>query len=339
MKIPEKINSKVLKKNTTIVGAFILAIFLFFCFQIYFPANPFSNSTITYVVKKGVGDEDIARDLKKLGVIRNSYFFQLYEIMSFRHSSLQAGKYNFSPRMSVYQIVKKLSTGDIVKNKITILEGWDTGDIGAYLETKNMCTKAEFLNLIKNDHSAEFEFLKDKPKDIGLEGYIFPDTYLIADGDTCQDFIGIALANLDKKVTPELKAEMAKQKKSLFDIVTMASMIEKEVKKYEDKQIVSGILWKRIAIGMPLQLDCTVNYVTGKNDASARIKDTKIDSPYNTYKYRGLPKGPISSPGIDSIKAAIYPKKTNYLYWLSDGVTHYSETFEEHVANKQKYLY
>lgn len=338
MKIPDKINPKILKKNATIVGVLFLAVFLFFCFQIYFPANPFSTSTITYVVKKGMGDEDIANDLQKLGVIRNSYFFQLYEIMSFRHSSLQAGKYNFSPRMSVYQIVKKLSSGDIVKNKFTILEGWDLEDIGAYLQEKNMCTKDEFLKLSKTDHSEEFSFLKDKPTDIGLEGFIFPDTYEIADGDSCQDFIGIALSNFDKKLTPEIRAEIIKQKKSIFDIITMASMIEKEVKKYEDKKIVSGILWSRIRIGMPLQLDCTVNYVTGKSDASARIKDTKIDSPYNTYKYKGLPKGPISSPGIDSIKATIYPTKTDYLYWLSDGITHYSKTFQEHIANKQKYL-
>lgn len=336
---PDKITPKTFKKITSVTGFFILAVLAIFLFQVYFPANPFSSSTITYVVKKGAGDEEIAGDLKKMGIIRSSSFFQLYEIMSFRHSSLQAGKYNFSPRMSVYQIVKKLSIGDIVRNKYTILEGWDLEDIGKYLEEKNMCTKDEFIKLAGNDHSAEFEFLKDKPKDVGLEGYIFPDTYEIADGDTCQDFIGVALANFDKKLTSELKAEISKQKKSIFDVVTMASMIEKEVKKIEDKKIVSGILWKRIAIGMPLQLDCTVNYVTGKSDASALIKDTKIDSPYNTYKYKGLPKGPISNPGVESLKAALYPTKTDYLYWLSDGITHYSRTFEEHVENKRKYLY
>ena len=118
----------------------------------------------------------------------------------------------------------------------------------------------------------------------------------------------------------------------------MASLLEKEVRTLDDKKIVSGILWKRISIGMPLQLDCTVNYVTGKSDASCTVKDTQTNSLYNTYKYRGLPKGPISNPGIDSITAAIYPTQTNYLYYLSAGKTIFSETLQQQDAAKAKYL-
>jgi UPF0755 protein len=145
------------------------------------------------------------------------------------------------------------------------------------------------------------------------------------------------LKNFDQKLTPALMAEIKAQKKSIFSIVTMASLLEKEVKTQEDKKIVSGILWKRIAIGMPLQLDATINYITNKGDASVTIKDTKINSPYNTYKYYGLPKGPISNPGLDSISAAIYPTKTNYLYYLTDGKTIFSETLEQHIE-AAKYL-
>jgi UPF0755 protein len=116
----------------------------------------------------------------------------------------------------------------------------------------------------------------------------------------------------------------------------MASMLEKEVKTLDDKKIVSGILWKRMEIGMPLQLDSTVIYITGNPNIST--KDTKVDSPYNTYKYRGLPKGPISNPGIYSIIAAIYPTQTNYLYYLTDGKPIYSETLDQHNAAKAKYL-
>ena len=146
------------------------------------------------------------------------------------------------------------------------------------------------------------------------------------------------LDNFDKKLTPELNKEIANQKKSIFDIVTMASIIEKEVRKMDEKEIVSGILWKRISIGMPLQLDSTVNFITDGNDPSVSIKATKIDSPYNTYKYHGLPKGPISNPGLGSILSAIYPKKTNYWFWLSDGITHFSETLQQHNIAKAKYL-
>ena len=118
----------------------------------------------------------------------------------------------------------------------------------------------------------------------------------------------------------------------------MASMIEKEVKNMSDKKIVSGILWKRISVGMPLQLDSTVNYVTDRSDPSVTIKATKIDSPYNTYLYKGLPKGPISNPGIDSIIAAMNPTKTDYWFYLTDGVTIFSKTAEDHAAAKAEYL-
>jgi UPF0755 protein len=180
--------------------------------------------------------------------------------------------------------------------------------------------------------------LQDKPKDVGLEGYLFPDTYEITLGNNCDDILNAMLENFDQKLTPALRTEITNQKKSIFEEITMASLLEKEVKTLDDKKIVSGILWKRISIGMPLQLDSTVNYATGKSDASVLIKDTKIDSPYNTYKYPGLPKGPISNPGMDSIMAAIYPKATNYWYYLSDGKTIFSETLEQHDIAKAKYL-
>jgi UPF0755 protein len=307
-------------------------------FEIYSPLNPNSNETITYAVQKGWGDSEIAKDLKKTGLIRSSFFFRFYVFMSLEHLNLQAGKYNLSPRMSIHQIAKKIADGDVIKNQVIILEGWDVEDIGKRLEAKGICKQPEFVSLAKRDYSNAYDFLKGKPKDVSLEGYIFPDTYEVSEGDNCEDIINIALANFDKKLTQELRDETIKQKKTIFEIVTMASMLEKEVKSLKDKKIVSGILWKRIDAGMPLQIDATVNYITGKNDPGVAIKDTKIDSPYNTYKYKGLPKGPISNPGIESIVAALYPTKSPYWFYLSDGVTIFSKTAEEHAANKAKYL-
>ncbi|MDP2741586.1 MAG: endolytic transglycosylase MltG, partial [bacterium] len=160
------------------------------------------------------------------------------------------------------------------------------------------------------------------------------------DGDSAEDILKNILANFEKKLTPELKEAIALQKKSVFEIITMASIIEKEVKTMDDKKIVSGILWKRRDSGMPLQVDATVNYITGKNHKSALIEDTKIDSFYNTYKYKGLPLGPISNPGIDSILSAVYPTESKYWYYLSavSGETIFSETFREHNIAKAKYL-
>ena len=332
-----KISPKLLKKITSIIGIVLLLIIFYMCFEIYVPVNPNSHETITYTVKKGWGDDEIAKDLQKLGIIRSNYFFRFYVIISLQHSELKAGDYNISPRMSIYQIAKKMAQGDVIRDSVVILEGWDDKDIGKYMQSKGICDQNKFIALAQKDYSGEFDFLADKPKNLGLEGYIFPDTYQISKGETCEDIINLCLANFGKKLTPELRAEITKQKKSIFGIVTMASMIEKEVRGLDDKRVVSGILWKRISVGMALQLDATINYITDKSDPGVTIKDTKIDSPYNTYKYPGLPKGPISNPGIDSITAAIYPKATNYWYYLSDGITHFSETLAQH--NTARVLY
>lgn len=333
-----RISTQFFKKITSIIITIFLLIFFFICFEVYVPLNPDSHETIIFTVQKGWSDDQIAFNLKKLGVIRSSYFFNFYAIISLKHSKLQAGDYSLSSKMSTYEIANKMAQGDVIKNEVIVLEGWDIKDIGKYLELKGICRQNYFISLTEKDYSKKFDFLQDKPKNLGIEGYLFPDTYEISKGETCEDIISLMLSNFDKKITPALRSEITNQKKSIFDIVTMASLLEKEVRTLDDKKIVSGILWKRISIGMPLQLDSTVNYITDKNDASVKIKDTKIDSPYNTYKYKGLPRGPISNPGLDSIMAAIYPKKTNYWYYLSDGKTIFSETLEQHNAARLKYL-
>jgi UPF0755 protein len=147
------------------------------------------------------------------------------------------------------------------------------------------------------------------------------------------------LNNFDNKLPPELREEIAKQKKTIFEIITMASVIEKEARG-EDMALISDIFWRRIGEGIALQSDATVNYATGKYETQPSLDDLEIDSPYNTYKYRGLPKGPIGNPGLEAIRAAIYPKANNYWYFLhtKDGQTIYSRNFNEHKANKLKYL-
>ncbi len=332
------VSPKSLKKISSLLGVILLLLFLCVCFEIYVPINPNSHENITYTVEKGWGDDEIAKDLEKLNVIRSDFYFRLYVVVSLQHGQLQAGKYNLSPKMSIYQIVKKMVRGDAIKDRIIILEGWDIEQIAEYMEEKGICAKNHFIALTDRDYSENFDFLADKPKDVGLEGYLFPDTYEVASGESCEDVLSLMLDNFGDKLTPEIKTQIKEQKKSIFDVVTMASLLEKEMRTLQDKKIVSGILWKRLAIGMPLQLDATINYITNRSDASVAIKHTKIDSPYNTYMYPGLPKGPISNPGSDSLVAALNPMATKYWYYLSNGKTYYSETYDQHVAAKAKYL-
>lgn len=174
-----------------------------------------------------------------------------------------------------------------------------------------------------------------------LEGFLFPDTYRIYPDATAQEIIEKMLNNFDQKLSPDMRQEMERQDKTIYEVITMASIIEKEVQTAGDKKIVSDIFWKRIDNGVPLQADSTVNYVIKGKSPVLTLEQTQLDTPYNTYKYQGLPPGPISNPGLDSIKAAIYPEPNDYWYFLSKqpaGETVFSKTYEEHLRNKEQWL-
>lgn len=322
-----------LKRISSVLFFLFILVMLFVAFEIYVPFNPGSHEDIIFTVERGWSDDLIAEKLKEAQIIRSKSFFSFYVISTLKYKDLQAGEYSLSPRMSIYKIASKMARGDVAKDVITILEGWSIKDIAIYMERKGICTVDYFINLAKNDYSENFEFLDEsvggKPRKSGLEGYLFPDTYQISKGDKCEDVILLMLANFGKKIEP-LKEDIKNKNKTIFEIITMASIIEKEVGSINDKKIVSGIFWKRLKIGMPLQSCATINYITGKNNPAALLSDIKIDSPYNTYKYSGLPTGPISNPGIDSIEASIYPKESNYLYFLFNKKTIFSETLEQH---------
>ncbi|MFA5877996.1 MAG: endolytic transglycosylase MltG [Candidatus Staskawiczbacteria bacterium] len=326
------------------ITSFVLFVVLtgsfFISANLFIPVSSGSLENIDFTVQRGEGAKDIVSNLKKEGLIRSSVVSRAFILSSGLSHKLQAGQYLFSPSMSTWSIFRKISSGDIATKKITIIEGWKLEEIGQYLEDQGICTKQEFLELSKKDFSEEFTFLNDKPKNLSLEGYIFPDTYEFLPGASVENIIRMFLNNFDQKFTSQLRDEVKRQDKSIFETVTMASIIEREVKKIEDKKVVSGIFWKRLEIDMYLQSCATVVYITGNNGYGVSLDDLTIDSPYNTYKYMGLPVGPISNPGISSIEAAIYPTKTNYLYFLStpSGKTIFSKTFEEHSAAQESYL-
>ncbi len=342
--------TKKVKIATVIIFGIVCLVFVW---EVFVPKSSVDTRTVTHEIKKGAGPEKIANDLEGLGVIKNSFFFRLYVVALGKQRKLQAGTYLLAPSMPVNAIVAKLVAGDVIKNNAVIIEGWNLKEITKYLEDKDYYSVQDFLAETKKDWSEEFVFLQGlpparaggaqagKPQKLNLEGYIFPDTYQVFKNQSAEDFLKTILTNFDKKLTPQLRAEITLQKKSIFEIITMASIIEKEVVSQEDKKIVSGILWKRLKNGMGLNVDSTINYITGKGHASVAIEDTKIDSPYNTYKYRGLPLGPISNPGMNSILAAVYPTTSPYWYYLSadgTGTTIFSKTLEEHNIAVAKYL-
>lgn len=335
-----KIKLRFFKKIIPIASTVFILGLIIFSWEVYFPLKPSSTENIEFLAQKGEGDEEIAIKLEEQGIIKNNYFFRLYAIIFGSDSKLQAGRYSLSPAMTIPEIIGKFVSGDVIKQKITILEGWDIKDIEKYFIDEKVSSAEDFKEALNKDYSGEFDFLKEKPENIGAEGYLFPDTYNISLGEKTEDIIKLMLSNFNKKLNAGLREQIISQNKTVFEVIIMASIIEKEVKTMDDKKIVAGILWKRLNAGMPLQVDATINYITDKNHPGVAIRDTKIDSPYNTYKYKGLPRGPISNPGMDSIIATIYPTESKYWYYLSgfDGKTIFSKTFAEHSVAMTKYL-
>jgi len=234
-------------------------------------------------------------------------------------------------------MTEKFINGEVEKIKLVVPEGFNIKDIEKTLSSFER-NSSGISYLKAKDFKGEFSFLGSVLDNVSLEGFLFPDTYEFSYRISDKEIVQKMLANFNKKITSDLREEIGRQKKTIFQIITMASLIEKEVKTKEDKEIVSGILWKRLKNKIPLQVDATLNYLTEKDKVS--LEETKIDSPYNTYKYLGLPVGPISNSGLESIKAAVYPKNSLYWYYLSapDGKTIFSKTLEEHNIAKYKYL-
>ena len=347
-------------------GIFIfLIIFCYVFYEVYVPISS-DPAEIAFEVKKGESVRAIADDLKEKNLIRSSSVFRLYTRIQNISRNIQAGSYTLQKDMSMRRVLNVLSEdASSAEEVITIPEGWTIKDIGAYLESKNLSSSEGFLGATRNEYSNNFSFLSDRPaneKKTGnprtwraeqssydgnpLEGYLFPDTYRLYKDASADDVIRKMLGNFDRKLTKDMRNEIILQRKTIYEIVTIASLIEKEVKSPEDKVLVSGILWKRLQLKIALQVDASIIYIktNGRSQLNGGEKvlyeDLKIDSPYNTYKYRGLPPGPISNPGLESIEAAIYPKQSPYLFYIStpDGKTIYSKTLEEHNTAVAKYL-
>jgi len=319
------------KRKFVFVLAFLILIILcFIIINYYFIEYQITNPLVVkgpgqaFIIEKGQGLKEIAADLEKTGLIRNKNYFMAYVFYKGWAAQLQAGEYSLNPSWSIFQIAQKIVNGEVISLEliITIPEGFTLKQIDARLAN---------AGLIK---SGELELKTE------LEGYLFPDTYQFNKDTKLEEIIEIMRENFNTKLDEELKQEIANQGKTIDQIIIMASLLEKEVPLYEDRQIVAGIFWKRIAINYPLQSCATIAYVLKVDKWIYSIEDTEINSPYNTYQNIGLPPGPISNPGLSAIRAAIYYKDSDYNFFLSkpDGETVFSKDFEEHKENKAKYL-
>jgi len=301
-----------ISKAKILIAAIIFFVLAGFSGYFFLSAPKDFPSGETIVIEKGTGLAEISGKLKKEGLVKNKYAFALYARVFNKSKKIKYGKYLFNEPVSIFSLLSRFTKGEFGFKpvKVTVAEGLTAKKISELFGDFENFDKEEFLE-----------------KTVNMEGYLFPDTYLFLLFAETEQIIGTMTDNFKKKA-----GDVGK------DIVIMASLIEKEVPDSDDRKIVSGILWKRLKLGMALQVDAVFPYITGKQ--KVLLEDLKIDSPYNTYLHKGLPPGPISNPGLDAIEAAKNPKETPYLYYLSgkDGKTRFAKTFSEHLRNKEKYL-
>ncbi|HAS80481.1 MAG: Aminodeoxychorismate lyase [Candidatus Nomurabacteria bacterium GW2011_GWE1_32_28] len=280
-----------------LITLFVFIYFLFFSIPSNFPINYVLN------IKENSSLRYTSKYLQEINIIRSRVVFETIVIILGGEKYITSGDYFFENKLSVFKVARRIVKGErhIAPVKVTIPEGFNISDISKL-----------FVSKLPNFNKEKF-LLEAGPQ----EGYLFPDTYFFLTTDNEEDVLLLMSNNFKKRIVT-FQSSIATSGKSEKEIIVMASLIEEESKGDVDRKIISGILWKRISIGMPLQ----------------------VDAEPNTYKVKGLPLNPISNPGIKAIEAAIYPESSNYLYYLHDknGNIHYARTFEEHKLNKQRYL-
>lgn len=311
------------------------------------PVDRAQTETVTLTVEAGTGLRSIANQLKQASLIRNRLAFQIAVGLAGLSKDLQAGTFELSPASSATAIARQLAGASGAREvTVTILEGWTNRQIGELLEQKGIGTAEAFLAATNTTDSRailpddRFDFLAGRSSTASLEGYLFPDTYRFFPDATPAEVIKKMLTNFNTKVAVGLRDNLAASGRSLFDVLRLASIVEREVRTDRDRRLAADIFLRRLAAGIALQSDATVNYATGKSALQPTIADTEVDSPYNTYRYPGLPPGPIGNPGLSSISAVLKPEPNENLYFLTDasGTVYYAKTFEEHLENKRTYL-
>jgi len=329
--------------TSLIVLGFLLFMIIMTTVSGYLYLNHFMRSKnatkteTTFIVREGEDVRQITKNLQEKGLIKQDIPLLVFLKLNGLSGKIIAGEYRIMPKSSPTQIIETLTGGKVTTDKITIPEGWTNNQIGDYLEEKKIVTKTDFLTAAKKTY--DYDFLKDKPENVDLEGFLFPDTYQLPTKVTADLIVKKMLANFDNKLTNQLKTESLKSGLNMYQVVTLASIVEREVAKPEDRELVAGVFLSRLKESMPLESCATIQYILNDNKMQFTYEETRTPSSYNTYLNPGLPLGPIGNPGLDSIKAVINPKITEYRYFLSaNGITYFSKTFAEHEEKKAKYL-
>lgn len=293
------------------------------------------------LIPKGSSVRSISKMLAEENIIRSSFVFELYCKLNNKADKIKAGKYSLNNSMGVPDIVEAIVSGKAIEDttRFTIPEGYNLSQIVEKLSSLGIVS-AENIQAALSAEKYNYSFISQIPdRENKLEGYLFPDTYEIYRNAKAEDIINKLLGRFDKVFTEEYRNRAKELNMTIDEVVILASIIEREAKLDSERKIISSVFHNRLKKNMLLQSCATIQYLLGEPKEVLTYEDLEIESPYNTYKYAGLPPGPIASPGLKSIEAALYPENTDYLYFfaLGDGSHVFSKTYREHINAQNKY--
>lgn len=300
------------------------------------------KTPIIIEIPQGATIDNISDILYKKCLIKDQLVFKLYAKKNNMVENLKAGTFELNKSMDVKEILTKLSKSYGTKGniKVTIPEGYEIKQVAKKLSDEGLVSEEKFLELAgnKKNFESDYLFLKDLEEDQSLEGFLYPATYELNDNMTEEDIIGEMLKAFENIYEQSIKPKLKNKSLNLNQIITLASIIEREGKLDNERPLMSAVFYNRIQKGMPLQSCATVQYILGERKAALSTEDTRIDSPFNTYINKGLPPGPIASPGKVSIESAIDPADVDYLFFVltgEDGSHTFTKTYEEHIKAKE----
>lgn len=304
-----------------------------------------TSQRVAFHIDPGESTPAIADDLQAKGLIGSSEVFQFYIKYQSGGAQLEAGDFTLDRHMSMRQIITALGQARVAQVSVTLTEGSTMAQMAQVVAKAGLGSAADYAAAAK-DPSWQYAFLQGRPASApgNLEGFLFPDTYQLDKGASARDLVKRQLDGFAQQVTPAMTQQMAapapgRPAESLFNVITLASIVEREVTKDPDRAIVCGIFYNRLKINFALQDDVTVLYGLGKLQGPLTDQDKQTDTPFNTYLHPGLPAGPISNPGLAAIRACITPQPSNDYYFFADahGVTRYARTYAEHLQQQQQY--
>ena len=303
-------------------------------------ALPYQGFQGEQFVMVNAGDSvgSIGGSLARAGVVRDARSFQIAARLKRAEKRLQVGEYRFDRAATAFDVVDRIARGDVFVRPITFPEGRTAAEMSAIYEERGFGAASEFLTAARDASPARA--FDAAARD--LEGYLFPSTYRLPRNTTAAALVRLMVQSFEKALDPALRAAAAARELSIREAVTLASLVEEEAQKPDERPLISAVYHNRLRIGMPLQCDATVVYAlqrAGRWNGNITRADLSMDSPYNTYQRRGLPPGPIANPGRASLEAAVNPAGVAYLYYVSrnDGSHAFATTLDEHNRNVQQY--